>query len=306
MDRIDDHFPNELFYPVRNVLILRKSAPGAIRIPRIQCSPGTPPTGRGQWRGDRHRFQISGYCGVYLVFPCIRQRSMAIEIASSPVEQPGTQIRRVEPGRVSWISFETTFSERTSKASGSLKNRVTPMRKSLWRASSFRGIFLNIAKIVLYGFYLVCRHPPFHSSPDGGLLVVRKIDSGPSPDLKKYSCHEISERSYRLSRFSRWPAYRRSLYIAQNSFGHFLDRQDHINKARSNGAPGHSIEFGLIYILNDYHAAFFFTALSPRVPSVPVPERMTQMAFSFSLSAKERKKESIGKRGALPTLGSVE
>ena len=88
---------------------------------------GYSPTGHGQWRRD----QIgSKYLELWCTFSfsMYSTRSMAIEIASSPVEQPGTQIRRVEPGRLFWISFETTFSERTSKASESLKNRVTPMR----------------------------------------------------------------------------------------------------------------------------------------------------------------------------------
>ena len=95
------------------------------------------------------------------------------------------------------------------------------------------------------------------------LLVVRKIDPGLRPDQKKYSFQEI-QKGLGDSPVFLSDHYVRPLHIAQNFFGHFLDRQDHIDKACSNGAPWHSIEFGLIYILDDYHAAFFFDGPKPQ------------------------------------------
>ena len=136
----------------------------------------------------------------------------------------------------------------------------------------------------------MCCHPPFYSSPDGGLLVFGKIDSGPNPDLKKYSCHEILKGPIDSPVFL-GGHHIRMLYIAQNSFGHFFNRKDHINKACSNGAPGHSIEFGLIYILDDYHAAFFLDGPEPQgaVRSGPREDDTNGLLFLvFSKRAKKR------------------
>ena len=133
LDRIDDHLPNELFYPVR--------IPSDFTKKRSSRSSDTSDTMLSGYSPNRARSMAAGSRSVPNIwilwctfsFSMYSTRSMAIEMASSPVEQPGTQIRRVEFCGFVWISSETTFSERTSKASGSLKNRVTPMRKSLWR-----------------------------------------------------------------------------------------------------------------------------------------------------------------------------
>ena len=68
------------------------------------------------------------------------EKRMAIEQASSPVEQPTVQIRRVESGLLLFNRAGRTFSSKTLKASGSLKKLVTPMSISLKRISTSAGV----------------------------------------------------------------------------------------------------------------------------------------------------------------------
>ena len=48
---------------------------------------------------------------------------------------------------------------------------------------------------------------------------------------------------------------------------------------------------------------FSFTAFNPRLPSVPVPERIAQMARSPHSSANERRKKSKGMRAPWRSRG---
>ena len=49
---------------------------------------------------------------------------------------------------------------------------------------------------------------------------------------------------------------------------------------------------------------FSLMALIPRLPSDPIPERITPILFSFLSSAKERKKISIGNRKPCVSIGA--
>jgi hypothetical protein len=53
------------------------------------------------------------------------------------------------------------------------------------------------------------------------------------------------------------------------------ERQDQVDHPRRNRALGHSVEFGLIWILNDDEPAFALISRTPRVPSQPVPVNTT-------------------------------
>jgi hypothetical protein len=56
---------------------------------------------------------------------------------------------------------------------------------------------------------------------------------------------------------------------------------------------------GVLQILRDDEPARFLDRLQPRLPSPPVPERITQIARAPSSSANERRKKSNGRRRAV-------
>ena len=59
------------------------------------------------------------------------------------------------------------------------------------------------------------------------------------------------------------------------------------------GMPSYSASLGSCAMTSP---PFSLTAFSPRLPSLPVPERITQIARSPSSSASERRKKSNGRR----------
>ena len=71
-----------------------------------------------------------------LTLPACSCSSMAIEYASSPVEQPGTHTRTGSPGVWAAISLGSASAASASNAGASRKKLVTPMSSSRKRVST--------------------------------------------------------------------------------------------------------------------------------------------------------------------------
>ena len=86
--------------------------------------------------------------------------------------------------------------------------------------------------------------------------------------------------------------------------GNFLDRQDEVDRCRSRTrAAHHAVIFGAV--LGEREAACSLIARSPMVPSLPVPERMTQAALLALAWASDWKKASIGCANSAALAGEV-
>ena len=73
------------------------------------------------------------------------------------------------------------------------------------------------------------------------------------------------------------------------------DRRDDVHQARVNRAARHAVELRRRQRLHEGEPAFSLIARSPRVPSEPVPERITAMLALLLVLGERTKKKSMGR-----------
>ena len=84
--------------------------------------------------------------------------------------------------------------------------------------------------------------------------------------------------------------------VANECLGNLRHRQDQVRTAGGDGVPRHAVESRLLWVLHYDEPAILFDRLQSETASLPVPERIAQMARSPQASARERREKSKGMR----------
>ncbi len=228
---------------------------------------------------------------------------MPSEYGSSPVLQPADQMRSGSPRPRSCISRGIASRSSASKASGSRKNCVTPMRRS---AKSARASFSAAASpprsradVRVWIVNPQNVHPPFDTSQDRARLVpaevvpddiAHHVRHRPQNAVDRIVPHPASFRDRPTRRDAARPIFFVGIVrlllrreprdqpqpaeptgVVEDPPAQFPGRQDVIEHARVRRRVGHRAELGRRPFLPERQAAAFFDRAQPERPVAAEP-----------------------------------